>query len=292
VVVLLVPMACGPSVHVDPAATGTTASEPLTGASSAANATVGADGAVTTTPADGGSTTTAVDPTAADATAADTTAAPVCMPVCSHVYACNDGEDNDGDGLIDLDDLDCLGPCQDDEASTFHGLPLGNANCDVDCYFDDNVGQGDDGCRIDTRCDPLSPNAWMGCSFGVGTSQCHNQPPEQTEECQARCLPMVPPGCDCFGCCTFTTPRGPEDRWVADPACTVADPTSCSPCTQYTGCVNLCDDPCEWCFDQPALPPGCSQATCEHGSPCTDHCDCDAGSACVQGCCRPLSIGW
>jgi hypothetical protein len=101
---------------------------------------------------------------------------------------------------------------------------------------------------------------------------------------------MVPPGCDCFGCCTLPTAAGPEDRWLGDFSCTLTDPSTCPPCTQNLDCVNLCDDPCEWCLGMPALPEGCAEATCDAGPPCTGHCDCADGFACLQGCCRPVVV--
>src|SRR5262245_35999596 len=39
-----------------------------------------------------------------------------------HVYACGNTIDDDGDGLIDAQDPDCLGPCDDTEDSYFGGI--------------------------------------------------------------------------------------------------------------------------------------------------------------------------
>src|SRR5262245_60451209 len=39
-----------------------------------------------------------------------------------HVYACGNTIDDDGDGLIDAQDPDCLGPCDNTEDSYFGGI--------------------------------------------------------------------------------------------------------------------------------------------------------------------------
>jgi hypothetical protein len=209
--------------------------------------------------------------------------------MCFEPADCNDGIDNDGDGWVDTEDVDCVSPCHNGEESAYHGVRFGQGGCDEDCYFDGNSGHGDDGCIYDMRCDPLGPKAWKGCEPNPNSVQCKNIPPP-SPDCLAACLPMVPPGCDCFGCCTLPTAAGPEDRWLGDFSCTLTDPSTCPPCTQNLDCVNLCDDPCEWCLGMPALPEGCAEATCDAGPPCTGHCDCADGFACLQGCCRPVVV--
>src|SRR5262245_36812903 len=37
----------------------------------------------------------------------------------THLYECGNCKDDDGDGLVDLDDPDCLGPCQNSEKMFF-----------------------------------------------------------------------------------------------------------------------------------------------------------------------------
>src|SRR5262249_30355412 len=70
---------------------------------------------------------------------------------------CSDGIDNDGDGLIDLADPECVGPLDNDESSFATGIPGDNIDaCKQDCFFDGNSGMGDDGCQWQLQCDPQS----------------------------------------------------------------------------------------------------------------------------------------
>ena len=66
------------------------------------------------------------------------------QPACNGtVYACGDGEDNDGDGLVDNMDTECMGPCDDDESSFATGIPGDNMDCKKqDCFFDGDSGGG------------------------------------------------------------------------------------------------------------------------------------------------------
>jgi hypothetical protein len=288
--VLLGPAACGPSVGDPPPGASSSESSGAEPSGSTDPGTTGASstaGLSTSTAADGGSST--ADAVTTSSTTGESTGAPICVPMCDDPADCNDGIDNDGDGLVDTEDVDCVSPCHNGEESAYHEVRSGQGGCDEDCYFDDNSGHGDDGCFYDMSCDPLGPKAWKGCDADPKSPQCQNALP-QAPECLAACLPLVPPGCDCFGCCTLPTPSGLEDRWLGDPSCTLTDPTTCPPCTPSPDCVNLCDDPCEWCLGMPSLPEGCPEATCDAGPPCTDHCDCPDGFACLQGCCRPLAV--
>ncbi|HEY6081712.1 MAG TPA: hypothetical protein VIW29_23010, partial [Polyangiaceae bacterium] len=69
-------------------------------------------------------------------------------------FACGDCADNDGDGLVDALDPECLGPCDGDELGLSSGLD-GNqaAICRQDCYFDGDSGPGNDGCTWSHACD-------------------------------------------------------------------------------------------------------------------------------------------
>jgi hypothetical protein len=118
--------------------------------------------------------------------------------------ACGDGEDNDGDGLVDADDPECTGPCDGDEASLSFG-PSPDTDCRQDCYFDDNAGQGDDACFVDLGCDPAGAGAAFGCSHDADACA---DPPPIDPACVAACAPLTPPGCDCFGCCTLELADG------------------------------------------------------------------------------------
>src|SRR5262249_51732889 len=57
-------------------------------------------------------------------------------PCQGKVYACGDCIDNDGDGLVDSMDPDCLGACQNNEAGFYGSIPgQNNAPCKSDCYW-------------------------------------------------------------------------------------------------------------------------------------------------------------
>ncbi|MCA9615739.1 MAG: hypothetical protein KC586_23445, partial [Myxococcales bacterium] len=62
-----------------------------------------------------------------------------CRPVgCSgRIYRCGDCIDNDGDGLVDSADPDCVGACDNNEAGYDLDIPGGDVGrCDRDCYYD------------------------------------------------------------------------------------------------------------------------------------------------------------
>ena len=73
---------------------------------------------------------------------------------------CSDGIDNDGDGKIDYNDPECVGPLDNDEGTFATGIPGDNSDaCKQDCFFDGNSGMGDDGCEWQLKCDPMTNNA-------------------------------------------------------------------------------------------------------------------------------------
>ncbi|MBW2736774.1 MAG: hypothetical protein JRH20_30675, partial [Deltaproteobacteria bacterium] len=188
------------------------------------------------------------------------------------VLECGDCEDNDGDGLIDFRDPECLGPCDNTEGP---GLDPGVGgttaeSCGVDCYFDYGNGPGNDKCIWDHRCDTLSPEE--GCEyeadFAADERTC---PAEQLQACTDFCLPYTPNGCDCFGCCTFPGLEGQGDDgadvyvWIGNmddsnvSTCTLADvtdPVKCPPCTPVGNCLNPCGR-CEVCVGKPTVPDDC-----------------------------------
>jgi hypothetical protein len=226
-----------------------------------------------------------------------------------HVYACGDCLDNDGDGLVDAQDPSCWGPCDNNETGWKAQIPgSGPSPCtQVDCYFDQDQGAGNDDCHWSLTCDPLDPYA---CNYDPravipGTTwTCEEAASMQSPQCAAFCGPLVPNGCDCFGCCeisfagqTYTVylgSEGPQFDWEG--TCgpdTVADPSQCAPCTQVTACLNPCDpEGCEICMGQTKPPEGCAQAGCPLGvQPCLpEHQsgDCPDGMACITGCCTPF----
>lgn len=210
------------------------------------------------------------------------------------VYACGNGVDDDEDGLVDLADPECTGPCDDDESSFATGIPGDNMDCKQDCFFDGNSGQGDDGCIWNLRCDPENPGAEIGCEY-TGNANCENESQASwDEECIDFCLPFVPPGCDCFGCCTVSTPEGDVNVFLnsdEDGECSLDNLEACQSCTINDDCGNPCDGECELCFGQDELPPGCDEAECKFGDACENVADCPNDWYCLQGCCLPPPPG-
>jgi len=225
-------------------------------------------------------------------------------------YECGDCVDNDGDGLVDMEDPDCLGPCQNSEKAFFGTIPGQNhAACDQDCYFDQDSGSGNDGCSWSHHCDPLEsapdyPPEGPKCAYDPktqvpqrGTCTTASQ---QSAQCKTVCGPLTPNGCDCFGCCLFA--GAPNAVWLGSTdaqgngTCDLAhvrDPSRCRPCTPVADCVNPCD-PCELCAGKQDVPVSCQQGNgtcnsdrCVIGTPCGAGCPtpCPAGKACVTGCC-------
>jgi hypothetical protein len=229
--------------------------------------------------------------------------------------------DNDNDGLIDYQDPDCLGPCDNTEDSFYGGIP-GQAGpaCVVDCYFDNDSGSGNDDCHWNHQCDEheMAPdyypesNNGSQCEYdpnantsGTGSS-CDELYMTQSQTCYDICGPLTPNGCDCFGCCEL--PGNPGNYvWLGseDTAgngkCTLAnltDPNFCEPCKPVQACLNPCD-PCELCVGKDTLPPECfpdggtvpDGGTTEQCPPGLQACglpgqpNCPTGWSCITGCC-------
>jgi hypothetical protein len=211
------------------------------------------------------------------------------------IYACGDGMDNDEDGFTDLDDPECTGPCDDDESSFATGIPGDNMDCKQDCFFDGNSGQGDDGCNWDLRCDPANPGAEIGCAY-TGGNNCDNQPPNQDAECIMFCEQFVPPGCDCFGCCTVDVGDGTTiDIFLnSSEDCSLTNLEACLECTsQIDDCGNPCvPEECQVCFGEVEPPEGCDMPGCPAGvDPCETNMDCPTDFFCLQNCCYPPPPG-
>jgi hypothetical protein len=236
-----------------------------------------------------------------------------CQPVAclGKVYACGDCVDNDGDGAVDALDTQCLGACDDTEDSFSGGLPgQNNTPCRQDCYFDRDAGSGNDDCYYDHACDTLSvapdypPSGDAACEFAEetkisGTSAtCSEVRAEQSEACLAYCKPLVPNGCDCFGCCEIPARSG---RFVfvgstvdEIPSCTeetLDDPVACKACTPVPSCFERCDA-CDVCVGEVQPGPGCvSDDRCGgEVPPCGADvaAPCPSDSYCVTGCCIPV----
>ena len=145
-------------------------------------------------------------------------------------------------------------------------------------------------CQYSHRCDPASE--FPACPYdpNFACDGIVEAPPQCVEVCQ----PLVPNGCDCFGCCEVLTSRGPATVFVDNPNCTPADDyVGCGGCTQHLEvCGNPCEvDACEICVGQTAPPVGCDEIGCVDGIPCASTCDCPEGHGCITGCCLPAAPG-
>jgi hypothetical protein len=213
-----------------------------------------------------------------------------CVPTTCQgkTYDCGDCVDNDGDGLTDLQDPECLNPCDNAEKGFFLEIPGGDGGkCKVDCYFDQDSGSGNDQCNWDQSCDPVSkapdfyPRSDNKCGYDQGSTaqntahalECTGIAASNGAACQSFCGPLVPNGCDCFGCCSLPQTNG-KYVWLGStangaPSCdldSVNDPAKCHPCTPVAECLNTCEK-CELCLGKTTLPPECLPpvATCGDG---------------------------
>jgi hypothetical protein len=208
---------------------------------------------------------------------------------------CGDTLDNDDDNLIDLDDPDCLSPCDNNETSFSLQYPGGGSDgCKLDCYWDANSGQGDDQCNHNIVCDSLDPGGASGCAHDPDFLMCDDA--QQSAQCLAVCPAMVPNGCDCFGCCQLgdqTIFLGIQQE--GEGPCSAATPELCSSCTLHMGCFNPCDsEGCELCFLDSIedLAPGCREPACPDGvQSCTSSYSCPPETSCKTGCCVPYELG-
>jgi hypothetical protein len=194
------------------------------------------------------------------------------------------------DGKVDLQDPECISPCDDLEASFRTDLPGQNNDCKGDCYFDSNSGGGDDKCEWNLKCDPENPGAAIGCEYdpNLGPNMCSLEMPP---ECLEFCVPLVPNGCDCFGCCEING----QFVYLDGADCSLDSIDSCQSCTFYENCNNPCvPEDCELCFgqDPSELPEECGgEPSCPEGlDGCLDSTECDEGLYCQTGCCVPIDI--
>jgi hypothetical protein len=164
--------------------------------------------------------------------------------------ACDNGKDDDGDGLTDGFDPECSGPLDDDEGSFATGIPGDNSDPKwQDCFFDGNSGAGDDDCRYSTKClTGELPQSDPDCTV--------------TDACIKNCARLSQNGCDCFGCCTVQLPSGSTIDVAEVSSCSLAalgDEKACPRCTKSTQCGNECGE-CELCAGKTLadLPSHCS----------------------------------
>ncbi len=196
-------------------------------------------------------------------------------PCAGTVWACGNCMDDDGDGLLDAQDPDCTGACDNNEAGYALMIPGSDTpNCTLDCYYDDDQGSGNDRCLWNSSCDPLAPEDPI-CPF-TGPGGGVMCPDPQRAECLTNCAPITPNGCDCFGCCELPAGSGsyvflgsrPTNGAPPCSAATATNPDSCHACTPVTACFNPCgrcevclggspeDVPCD-CFEPGTAPPRC-----------------------------------
>jgi cysteine-rich repeat protein len=203
------------------------------------------------------------------------------------IYACGDEIDNDMDGFTDLEDPECISPCDDDETTFKTNLPGQNNDCKSDCYFDSNSGGGNDHCEWNLQCDPENSGAEIGCEYDPNAMGCETEMPP---ECLDFCVPLLPNGCDCFGCCEIDG----QFVYLDGSMCALDNIDACQSCTFFENCNNPCEpEICELCFGQTEedLPPECDEPGCGEGlTPCLDVADCPESFYCQTGCCVPINI--
>ncbi len=211
------------------------------------------------------------------------------------VCACDDGQDNDGDGLVDLQDPECTGPYDDDEGTFATGIPGDNKDDCQDCFFDGNSGHGDDDCQYATEC--------LYGENPMGTSGCKNC--ETSQACEDYCRPRTPNGCDCFGCCQVELGDGSTETVVLGGNCSLDDLSGCETgCVINENCSNACGT-CELCLGKTVedLPAECFAdpdpddpdaepepvPTCDDGEQvCTTTAECPENFYCQLGCCLQI----
>jgi hypothetical protein len=108
---------------------------------------------------------------------------------------------------------------------------------------------------------------------------------EMSPECLDFCVPLVPNGCDCFGCCEIDG----QFVYLDGAECSLDNLDACESCTFFENCNNPCEaEECEVCFgmDPEDLPPECVEPSCPNDlTPCFDESDCSEGQFCQTGCC-------
>jgi len=240
-----------------------------------------------------------------------------CVPIlCAGKQTlCGDCLDNDDDGLIDNDDPECLGQCDNYEGEELLSGVGGETGeqCKADCYFDFGNGAGNDDCHWSRSCDPLTPK--VQCTYNENLLGGNDCPETQSPLCDDVCVPLTPNGCDCFGCCTFPelAGMGPDGGagYVyigSESGCTfetVTEQASCQACTPAGNCLNTCER-CEICLGKPTIPADCFPGTGGTGGmsggggmggsdggercpvdkvPCGLEGDAECAGFCLTGCC-------
>jgi hypothetical protein len=206
---------------------------------------------------------------------------------------CDDGKDNDDDGLIDGFDHECTGAFDDDEASFATGKrgPKTVGPCQ-DCFWDEGADGLDDGCFYPNVC---SENGVISEPIPPPVLAC-NPSCEVSTRCVDTCRNRTPNGCDCFGCCTVERADGASIDVVFAEPCSLAeldDDKQCKRCVKSPQCANECG-PCELCpgRTEADLPASCASggsepaSRCDEGyDVCTAQTECGRDYYCHLGCC-------
>ena len=223
-----------------------------------------------------------------------------CSVVGGQPVECEDGIDNDGDGAIDLNDLECTSPCDDSELTLLTSLPGQNMDCKSDCYWDTDSGVGNDDCEWNLACDPLNPGLDTGCdNGGMPSASCDPPNTPQSDTCINTCSQITPNGCDCFGCCEVLVTDGmggftSQNVYLGNEEhpCGLENIEDCTTCTLQENCANPCvAEECEICFGQTEpIDPDCVEVGCVGGIACETSADCEENYFCSTGCCVPIDI--
>jgi hypothetical protein len=191
--------------------------------------------------------------------------------------ACNNGLDDDGDGLVDAADPECVGAMDNDESSFATGMPGDNRDPKwQDCFFDGNSGAGDDRCRYPTGC--------LTGAIAQTDPAC-----AITQYCLDHCAAFAPKNCDCFGCCTVQSGSGPVNVLLTATCAApkLGDPKLCPPCVKSTTCQPPPGNPPPG--EPPPPPPPPPPDSCADGTAaCSADADCATGFFCEGGCCKPV----
>jgi len=212
---------------------------------------------------------------------------------------CNNGRDDDGDGLLDGADPECTGPYDDDEASFSTGIVGGEPVGCQDCFFDANATSADDDCNHDARCEVpgalerQDEDDWVD-ACGLAETEC-----KPSAQCVSSCKDLTPNGCDCFGCCEM---RKDDEKFTVRLVDTCSldrldDEEACPPCKRNKECENKCGM-CELCpgrgvDDLPAscedeVEPGGPGYACDEWEVCGEALPCRDDFYCNMGCCLPI----
>ncbi|HWA72704.1 MAG TPA: hypothetical protein VG937_10225 [Polyangiaceae bacterium] len=229
------------------------------GTTSGADAGQGNDAGENGNPGNGGSSTGAGGKATAGGSSTSAGGSANAGSSSTGTTACDNGKDDDGDGLIDGFDPECTGPLDNDEGTFATGIPGDNKDPKwQDCFFDGNSGAGDDSCRYATGC---------------LTGELAQDDPDcvVSDTCIKFCARLTQNGCDCFGCCTVQLPDGSTVDVSTAATCSVAnvaDEKACPRCTKNTQCGNTCGE-CELCAGKTLsdLPASCTPPKGTGGAP-------------------------